>query len=153
MRLTSSAFENGETIPTRYTCEGQEMSPLLSWEGVPEEAITLALVVDDPDAPSGIFTHWIVYNLPPIPPRLEEGASLSDRFSEGLREGLNNFGEQGYGPPCPPRGDGEHRYVFRLYALDQELHFTGSVTRDQLMDAMEGKVLTEAMLVSRYART
>ena len=153
MQLISSAFKNGETLPTRYTCEGQDVSPPISWEGVPEDAKTLALVVDDPDAPSGSFTHWIVYNLPPTPSRLEVGASLSDRLSTGLREGLNNFGEQGYGPPCPPRGAGEHRYVFRLYALDQELHFTGRVTRDQLMDAMEGKVLAEAMLVGRFART
>lgn len=152
MRLTSSVFNNEETIPVRYTCEGENISPPLSWNGVPEEAETLALVVDDPDAPSGMFTHWVVYNLPVIPNGLNTGASLNDRLSEGLREGLNGFGDQGYGGPCPPKGDGEHRYFFRLYALDQELKFTGRVTRDQLMDAIEGKTLEEAVLMGRYAR-
>lgn len=152
MKITSSAFENEGTIPLRYTCEGENISPPLSWSGVPEDAKALALIVDDPDA-DGTFTHWVVYNLPISPPGLEEGASLSDRLSEGLREGFNAFGEQGYGGPCPPRGDGDHRYFFRLYALDQELNFTGRVTRDQLMDAIEGKTLEEAVLMGRYART
>ena len=152
MRITSSAFENEETIPVQYTCEGDNISPPLSWSGVPDGAKALALVVDDPDA-SGTFTHWVVYNLPVSPPGLEEGASLSDRLSEGLREGLNDFGEQGYGGPCPPRGADAHRYFFRLFALDQELNFTGRVTRDQLMDATEGKTLEEAVLMGRYARS
>lgn len=152
MKLTSSAFENNETIPTAYTCEGENISPPLSWSGVPNKAKSLALIVDDPDAPSGTFTHWVAYNLPPMPPNLAEGASLSDRLSEGLREGLNSFGEQGYGGPCPPRGGGEHRYFFRLYAINQQLHFTGRVTRDQLMDAIEGKTLDEAELMGLFAR-
>lgn len=152
MRITSSAFENEETIPVQYTCEGDNISPPLSWSGVPDGAKALALVVDDPDA-SGTFTHWVVYNLPVSPPGLEEGASLSDRLSEGLREGLNDFGEQGYGGPCPPRGDDPHRYFFRLFALDQELNFTGRVTRDQLMDAVESKTLEEAVLMGLYSRS
>lgn len=151
MKITSSAFENEETIPVRYTCEGENISPPLSWSGVPDGTKVLALVMDDPDA-GGTFPHWVVYNLPASPPSLEEGASLSDRLSEGLREGLNGFGEQGYGGPCPPRGVGEHRYFFRLYALDQELNFTGRVTRNQLMDAIEGKTLEEAVLMGKYAR-
>ena len=152
MKLTSSAFENGETIPTRYTCEGDNVSPALSWECVPDNAQKLALVVDDPDA-SGIFTHWVIHNLPLTPPGLEENASLNERFSEGLREGFNDFGNQGYGGPCPPRGNPPHRYKFRLFALDQELDFTGRVTRGQLMDAMEGKILDEAVLMGRFGRT
>lgn len=152
MELTSSAFTNSDTIPTVYTCEGENISPPLSWSGVPDEAETLALVVDDPDAPNGTFTHWVLYNLPPTPPNLEAGASLSDRLAEGLREGLNNFGEQGYGGPCPPRGGGEHRYFFRLYAIDRELNFTGRVTRDQLMDAIVDKTVDEAELMGRFAR-
>lgn len=151
MRLTSTAFDNEETIPSRFTCEGDNISPPLSWQGVPEEAEGLVLVVDDPDA-NGTFTHWIVYNLPVMPPRLEEGVSLEGRLSEGLREGFNDFGEQGYGGPCPPRGDGEHRYFFRLYALDRELNFTGRVTRAQLMEAVEGNTLEEAVLMGRFAR-
>ncbi len=153
MQLISSAFDNEERIPVRYTCEGENISPALSWEGVPENAETMALVVDDPDAPSGTFTHWVLYNLPLIPSQLEERESLSDRLSEGLREGFNDFGRQGYGGPCPPRGHGDHRYFFRLYALDQELNLTGRVTRDQLMDAMEGKQLDEAVLMGLYSRS
>lgn len=152
MRITSSAFENEEIIPAQYTCEGDNISPPLSWSGVPDGAKALALVVDDPDA-DGTFTHWVAYNLPVSPPGLEEGASLSDRLSEGLREGLNDFGEQGYGGPCPPRGVGAHRYFFRLYALDQELNFTGRVTRDQLMDEIEGKTLEEAVLMGKFSRS
>jgi Raf kinase inhibitor-like YbhB/YbcL family protein len=152
MKFTSSAFTNSDTIPTIYTCEGENISPPLSWSGVPEQAETLALVVDDPDAPNGVFTHWVLYNMPPIPQNLEEGASLSDRLSEGLREGSNNFGEQGYGGPCPPRGGGEHRYFFRLYAVDRKLNFTGRVTRDQIMDALEGKTVDEAVLMGRFTR-
>jgi Raf kinase inhibitor-like YbhB/YbcL family protein len=153
MQLTSSAFENEERVPIRFTCEGKNISPPLSWEGVPENAETLALVVDDPDAPSGTFTHWVVYNLPLIPSQIREGESLSDRLSEGLREGLNDFGRQGYGGPCPPRGHGDHHYYFRLYALDQELSLTGRVTRNQLMEAIEGKQLDEAVLIGVYSRT
>jgi len=152
MKITSSAFENGETIPTRYTCEGNNVSPPLSWEGVPDKTKSLALVMDDPDA-SGIFTHWVIYNLPVTPSGLQEDASLSDRLSEGLREGINDFGDQGYGGPCPPRGNPPHRYKFRLFALDQKLDFTGRITRGQLMDAMEGKTLDEAVLMGRYGRT
>lgn len=152
MRLTSPAFENNETIPTMYTCEGENISPPLSWSSVPEDAKTLALVMDDPDAPNGTFIHWVVYNLSPTPPNLEEGASLSGRLSEGLQEGVNSFGEQGYGGPCPPRGGGEHRYFFRLYAINQELELSGRVTRDQLMNIIEGKTMDEAELMGRFAR-
>lgn len=152
MKITSAAFENGEAIPTRYTCEGDNVSPPLSWEGVPQDTEVLALVVDDPDA-SGTFTHWVIYNLPVTPPGLDEGASLSDRFSEGLREGFNDFGNQGYGGPCPPRGNPPHRYKFRLFALREALGFTGRVTRGQLMDAIEGKILDEAVLMGRFGRT
>lgn len=153
MQLTSETFENGELIPVRYTCEGEDISPPLTWSGVPENAAVLALVADDPDAPSGTFTHWVLYNLPVTPNQLQEGASLSGRLSEGLREGFNDFGKQGYNGPCPPRGDGEHRYFFRLYALARELNFTGRVTRDQLMDAMEDNVLNEVTLMGRFERT
>jgi Raf kinase inhibitor-like YbhB/YbcL family protein len=118
---------------------------------VPDETAVLALVVDDPDA-STLFTHWVIYNIPVTPPGLETGASLSGRFSEGLREGFNNFGNQGYGPPCPPRGEEPHQYTFRLYALPHELQFSGRVTRDRLMDAIEGKTLAEAVLVGHFSR-
>jgi Raf kinase inhibitor-like YbhB/YbcL family protein len=152
MRLKSSAFKNEAAIPTQFTCEGENISPPLTWDGVPEKSQALALIVDDPDAPGGTFTHWVVYNLPLIPAGLEAGASLTDRLSEGLREGLNDFGKQGYGGPCPPRGHGEHRYFFRLYALGQKLTFEGLITRSQLLDAITGKTLGEAVLMGKYER-
>jgi len=152
MILESSAFENGKRLSVVYTCEGESLSPPLSWSGVPENTEALVLIVDDPDAPNGTFIHWVVYNLPPTPPRLDENVSLSNRFSEGLREGVNSLGKQGYGAPCPPRGAGEHRYFFRLYALSQKLNLKGRVTRDQLMDAMEGQTLDEAVLMARFSR-
>jgi Raf kinase inhibitor-like YbhB/YbcL family protein len=152
MKLTSSAFENGAYIPSKYTCEGENISPPLSWDGVLDEAQVIALVVDDPDAPNGTFTHWVIYNIPKIPPALEEDASLEDRFSQGLREGFNDFGHQGYGGPCPPRGAGPHRYFFRLYALTDKLSFTGRVTRGQLMDAIHVMTLDETILLGLYTR-
>lgn len=152
MQIKSSAFENGSAIPTRYTCDGENVSPPLSWQGVPSEAVSLALIVDDPDASSGTFTHWVVYNLPIIPQALEECVSLEDRLSEGLREGFNDFGRQGYGGPCPPKGDGIHRYIFRLFALKQELDFSGRVTRGQINDAVEKVAIDEAHLLGYYER-
>jgi Raf kinase inhibitor-like YbhB/YbcL family protein len=109
--------------------------------------------MDDPDAPMGTFTHWVIYNLPLVPSELKEGETLSDRLSEGLREGFNDFGRQGYGSPCPPRGHGEHRYFFRLYALDQKINLKGRVTRDQLLDTIEGKQLDDAVLMGVFSRT
>jgi len=152
MQIISSAFENGSEIPARYTCEGENVSPQFFWQGAPEEAVSLALIVDDPDAKSGTFTHWVVYNLPVIPQGLEEGVSLEDRLSEGIREGFNDFGRQGYDGPCPPKGDGIHRYIFRLFALKQVLDFSGRVTRGQLMDAVENISIDEANLLGYYER-
>ncbi|MDY6872965.1 MAG: YbhB/YbcL family Raf kinase inhibitor-like protein [Chloroflexota bacterium] len=153
MEIMSPAFKTGARIPTKFTCEGENVSPALTWRDVPEEAACLALIVDDPDAPSGTFTHWVVYNLPTIPESLDEGVSLSERLSEGLREGLNGAGQQGYMGPCPPRGHGEHRYYFRLYALDQKLALEGRVTRGQLLDVMEGHIIEQAMWMGLYSRS
>lgn len=153
MEIMSPAFEPGARIPTKFTCEGENVSPALIWRDVPEEAACLALIVDDPDAPSGTFTHWVVYNLPTIPESLDEGVSLSERLSEGLREGLNGAGQQGYMGPCPPRGHGEHRYYFRLYALDQKLALEGRVTRGQLLDVMEDHIIEQATWMGLYSRS
>lgn len=153
MEIISSAFEAGARIPTQYTCEGEGVSPPLSWRGVPEQAACLALIVDDPDAPGGTFTHWVIYNLPKRPESLSQGISLSERFSEGLREGLNSAGRQGYMGPCPPRGHGDHRYFFRIYALDEKLDLDGRVTREQLLDAMQGHILEQAEWMGLYSRS
>lgn len=152
MRLFSTAFENGETIPTRFTCEGADISPPLSWDDLPKDTKSLALILDDPDAPMGIFTHWVIYNIPLTPSDFEEGISLSGKFSKGLHEGYNDFGNQGYGGPCPPRKKGAHQYYFRLFALNQELELTGRVTRSQLLDEIQGKILDETVLMGKFGR-
>jgi hypothetical protein len=152
MKLVSTAFANEETIPTRFTCEGDDISPPLSWSGFPKDTKSLALILDDPDAPMGTFTHWLLYNIPTNLSELEEGISLSKKLPEGIREGFNDFGNQGYGGPCPPRNKGAHRYYFRLYALNQALELSGRVTRRQLLDAIHNKILGETDLMGRFER-
>jgi Raf kinase inhibitor-like YbhB/YbcL family protein len=146
LELTSDAFDDGEPIPQRHACDGEDVSPPLSWSFVPDEARSLALIVHDPDAPSGDFPHWLAWNIDPASGRLEEGAPAP-------AEGTNGFGRPGYAGPCPPPGGGAHRYFHRLYALDGELDLEPGAAREQLEDAMEGRVLAEAQLMGTYERT
>jgi Raf kinase inhibitor-like YbhB/YbcL family protein len=143
--VASGAFEHAQPIPKRHTCDGDDLSPPLRWADVPDETRSLALLVDDPDAPSGVFTHWVAWGLDP-------GA---DGLAEGTRppsEGQNDFGRVGYGGPCPPRGHGRHRYVFRFYALDQELQLHPGAGKADLERAIAGHVLAEAELAGTYER-
>jgi hypothetical protein len=154
LRLTSPAFEEGGAIPTKYTCEGQDISPPLEWTGVPEDAESLVLVVDDPDAPDPeapkmTWIHWVVYNIPPGIDGLAEGAAEGD-FKRRAAHGLNSWVKAGYGGPCPPIG--RHRYFFRLYALDQVLEGLDRPTKKHLMDVMEGHVIAEAELMGTYQK-
>jgi Raf kinase inhibitor-like YbhB/YbcL family protein len=143
----------GEPIDPRYTCDGDDISPALAWEGVPEGTAELALVVEDPDAPDGTFTHWLVYALDAgadgLPEAFPEGAEVNGL--NAVRQGTNDFGKAGYGGPCPPAGE-EHRYVFRLLALDAALGLEGGASRDEVLAALEGHVLGEARLTGTYAR-
>ena len=143
--LESDAFENAQAIPSRHSCEGEDVSPPLRWTNVPEETRSLALVVDDPDAPSGVFTHWVAWGLDPAAEALGEGEPAPS-------EGQNDFGATGYRGPCPPPGHGRHRYVFRLYALDAELELPAGVAKAELEQAIEGHVLTTAELVGTSER-
>jgi Raf kinase inhibitor-like YbhB/YbcL family protein len=143
--LESSAFENAQAIPTRHSCEGEDVSPPLRWTNVPKGTRSLALVVDDPDAPSGVFTHWIAWGLDPAADGLDEGDPAS-------YEGQNDFGVSGYRGPCPPPGHGRHRYVFRLYALDAEPELAAGAVKAELEEAIAGRVLTTAELVGTYER-
>jgi Raf kinase inhibitor-like YbhB/YbcL family protein len=143
LEITSGAFEEGATIPSRYTCEGENVSPPLSFVGAPEGTRSLALVVDDPDAPVGTFTHWLAWGIDPRAGGLGEGQPAP-------REGRNGFGTTGYVGPCPPTGS--HRYFFRLHALDAELDVEPEADRDELDRALEGHVLETAELVGTYAR-
>jgi Raf kinase inhibitor-like YbhB/YbcL family protein len=142
--LQSSAFEHGEPIPRRHTCEGEDLSPPLAWSGVPEGTRSLALVVDDPDAPVGTFTHWLAWGLAPGAPGLGEGEAAQV-------EGRNDFGATGYRGPCPPSGH-RHRYFFRLYALDSDPDLRPGASKPDLERALEGHTLAVAELIGTYER-
>ncbi|MHC4480132.1 MAG: YbhB/YbcL family Raf kinase inhibitor-like protein [Planctomycetota bacterium] len=144
MKLSSAAFEDGGQMPLRYTCDGADASPPLEIEDVPEEAVTLALVMDDPDAPGGTFDHWVVWNIPAETTCIAEGTE-----PEGV-QGRTDFGRLGYGGPCPPGGT--HRYMFKLYALDRELDLSEGARKSELEAAMEGHVVAEALLQGSYRR-
>jgi hypothetical protein len=151
IRVSSDAFGNGETIPARHTCDGPDLSPALSWEGVPEGTETLALIVDDPDAPVGVFTHWVLFDLPGDAKGLPEGVPREERLGNGGIQGRNDFGKIGYNGPCPPPGR-PHTYRFRLYALDTRLGLSPGATKADLLRAMEGHVLGKGELTGKYGR-
>lgn len=145
IQVTSSAFAEGETIPRRHTCDGEDFSPPLNWSAIPEGTASLALIVDDPDAPRGDWVHWVLVDLPPELTGLPEGAQ-----GVGI-DGRNDFGRQGYGGPCPPKGS-THRYFFKVYALDQALGLKSGATKRDVEKAMQGHILTLGQLMGRYTR-
>jgi len=152
--LTSSAFDHEDTIPTVYTCDGEDISPPLSWSGTPEGTRSLALLVDDPDAPDPeapkmVWVHWLLYNLPPNLTELAEAVD-ANALPPGTREGLNDWERPGYGGPCPPIG--QHRYFFKLFALDAELPDLDEPTKQDLEESMRGHVLADAVLMGTYSR-
>lgn len=154
LTLISKAFSNQGSIPAQYTCEGKNVSPPLSWSGVPGDTRSLALVVDDPDAPDPAapkttWTHWVLYNLPAGDRTLPEGAKAAD-LPQGTREGTNDWKRTGYGGPCPPIG--RHRYYFRLFALDVVLPDIGQPTRTKLLASMEGHVVVSCELMGTYQK-
>jgi len=144
MKISSSAFADGKSIPSKYTCDGADTSPPLSIEGVPPGAKSLALIMDDPDAPGGTFDHWIVWNIDPKTTAIAEGQS-----PKGIA-GRNGFGKDGYGGPCPPSG--EHRYYFKLYAMDMTLNLPPSSKKADLEKAMKGHTLADGQMMGRYRR-
>ena len=151
MQLTSSAFTEGGSIPAEFTCEGKDISPPLKWSGAPARAKSLALIVDDPDAPAGTWVHWVLYNLPASTSELPENASRPPSILGSAAQGLNDFRRSGYGGPCPPPGK-PHRYFFKLYALDSELSLRRGSTKKDLEKAMQGHILTQAQLMGTYKR-
>ena len=150
MIIMSAAFQEGGMIPVKYTCDGQDISPPLSWNGVPDNARSLALICDDPDAPMGTWVHWVVYDIPPDQTGFEEGISRDALTRKGILQGTTDFRRQEYGGPCPPSGT--HRYFFKLYALGEKLNLGKGVTKKQVVAAMEGKILVQAELMGRYSR-
>ncbi len=154
LKLTSAGFSSGGGIPSRYTCEGDDRSPPLAWSGVPDGARSLALIVDDPDAPDPsaprmTWVHWVLYNIPPSAGSLPEAVAPA-ALPAGTREGLNDWKRTGYGGPCPPIG--RHRYFHKLYALDALLPDLGRPTKAQLEKAMLGHVLAQAELTGTYQK-
>ena len=155
MIITSKAFADGEAIPAKYTADGKDISPPLSWEGVPAGVRSLVLIVDDPDAPDPrapqmTWVHWVLFNLPPDSTGLPEGVK-SGKLPAGTREGMNDWKRSGYGGPAPPVG--RHRYIHKLYALDITLEGLGTPTKAKIEDAMQGHIIAEARLIGTYGRS
>ncbi len=153
MTLTSDAFQHGAFIPARYTCDGEDVSPPLSWSRVPEGTRSFVLIVDDPDAPAGTFVHWVLYNIPAERRALPEGVPPALEVPGIGRQGTNDFRDRriGYRGPCPPPGK-PHRYFFKLYALDAELDVVPGASAASVARAMEGHVLGQGVLMGRYGR-
>ena len=150
MKITSSAFTEGNVIPAKYTCDGQNVSPPLEWQDVPAGTKTFALISDDPDAPVGTWVHWVAFNIPSNVTKLAENVKPEQEFTNGMRQGINDGHKIGYGGPCPPGGT--HRYYFKLYALDTTLEMRPGATKAQVLSAMKGHVLAEAQLMGKYSR-
>lgn len=149
--LQSPSFSSGGEIPKKFTCEGADVSPALKWGEPPAKTQSLALIADDPDAPVGTWTHWVAYDLPATVQQLPEGVAKQATMPGGGAQGVNDFGNTGYGGPCPPPGK-PHRYFFKLYALDAKLNLKPGATKQQVERAMEGHTLGRAELMGTYKR-
>jgi len=150
MEITSSAFKNGARIPTKHSCDGVDVSPSLAWSKLPAGTKNLALICDDPDAPMGTWVHWVIYDIPASFTGLPEKLPPLKEVAGGAKQGMNDFRAIGYGGPCPPSG--EHRYFFKLYALDAPTGLKPGATKAQLLAAMKGHILAEAELMGKYKR-
>lgn len=148
--ISAEAFKEGGTIPAEYTCDGSDFSPALSWKGIPANARSIAVIMDDLDAPGGTFVHWVLFNISASTQRLQKGLPKNGTLADGSLQGINDFGNIGYDGPCPPGGT--HRYYFRLYALDTTLNLQPGASRKQVDSAMKGHVLAEGELMGRYQR-
>ncbi len=151
MELKSSTFEDGQYIPARYTCEGQDISPELTWNGVPEGTRSFVLIMDDPDAPAGTFTHWVIFNIPADSRGLAEATATERQLPDGSRQGINDFGSIGYGGPCPPPGT-PHHYHLNLYALDKSRDLAAGASKQHVLNAIKGHILAQAERIGLYRR-
>lgn len=151
IELTSTAFQQGMPIPRKYTADGEDKSPPLRWSEPPAETKSIALIVDDPDAPRGTWVHWLVFNLPAQTRELEEGVPPTPTLPSGAKQGKNDFGNLGYGGPAPPKGK-PHRYFFKLYALGTVPDLAPGATKADLETAMKGHILDQGQLMGTYQR-
>jgi Raf kinase inhibitor-like YbhB/YbcL family protein len=151
LSVSSTAFQEGESIPDKYTCQGQDVSPPIAWGEPPAGTQSLALITDDLDAPFGVFTHWVIFNIPPASRELAEAVSTQPRLTSSVLQGKNGFGKIGYGGPCPPSG-GSHRYQFTIYALDSPIDLKAGASKNEVLDAMQGHILARGKLTGTYQR-
>lgn len=149
--IKSPAFENGNVIPEKYTCDGENVSPPLKWHDVPAETKSLVLICDDPDAPLMTWVHWLIYCIPPSKNGLEENIPRKEVLEWGGKQGKNSWGKIGYGGPCPP-GKKQHRYFFRLYALNEELNLPAGLKKKELLKRIERHVIGKAEIMGKYGR-
>jgi len=150
INVTSSAFKEGGMIPSKYTCDGEDISPDIAWAGIPAGAKSIALIGDDPDAPRGTWVHWVIYNIPPDSKGLPEAVPPDRLLGDGSMQGMNDSNQTGFGGPCPPGG--VHRYFFKVYALDTKLSLGPGATKKDLEGAMRDHVLARGQLMGRYQR-
>ena len=148
--VTSLAFKEGGMLPAKYTCDGQDISPPLNWQQVPQGVKSFALISDDPDAPVGIWVHWVMWNIPAEANGLPENVPAGKDLPNGSKQGVNSSRKQGYSGPCPPSGT--HRYYFKVYAIDTMLNLPADSTKQVLLDAMKGHILAEGSLMGKYRR-
>jgi Raf kinase inhibitor-like YbhB/YbcL family protein len=153
-KLSSPSFGHNQPIPAKFSCEGQDVSPALKWEGAPPATKSFALICDDPDAPVGTWVHWVIWGIPAKATELPENVAKTETVAalDGAKQGENSWPKIGYGGPCPPRGHGVHHYHFRLYALDTALALQPRATKKQLEEAMKGHILAQIELVGTYQR-
>jgi len=151
LKLKSSLFKEGGSVPQKFTCDGKDISPALQWSGAPNATKTLALIMDDPDAPAGTWVHWVIYNIPGNQKKLPEGIPTKEKLSNGTRQASNDFRKAGYGGPCPPEGK-SHHYFFKLYALDTMLDLPSMASKSQLEASMESHILGQTQLMGTYQR-
>jgi Raf kinase inhibitor-like YbhB/YbcL family protein len=150
IRVSSTAFREGELIPRKYTCDGNDLTPPLSWSSLPAGTKSVALICDDPDAPAGMWVHWVIFNIPATEKGLAEGVTSAGGLPAGSKQGINDFHKMDYGGPCPPGGT--HRYFFKVYALDTVLALSEGASKGQLLKAMEGHILDQGQLMGKYSR-
>ncbi len=151
LSIVSDAFDEGAPIPTKYTCDGEDISPALTWSDPPDSTRSWALIVDDPDAPSKTWVHWLVYNLPADTRELPAAMPHDQELPGGALQGKTDFGRTGYGGPCPPPGK-PHRYFFKLYALDAALNLKPGASKSRIVEEMQGHILAEGRLMGTYGR-
>jgi Raf kinase inhibitor-like YbhB/YbcL family protein len=151
LQMSSAAFSAGEAIPKKFTCDGPDVSPQLKWNDPPANTQSMALIMDDPDAPGSTWVHWVLYDLPANTRELPEGVAKQEQLASGAMQGRNDFEKTGYGGPCPPPGK-PYRYFFKLYALDKKLNLKSGATKAELERAMKSHVLAQAELIGKYGR-